>query len=335
MDRSVFSAIVTGAMLLPAAPASAGQSAAASAVGTAATAAPSRRAIPAAPPAPPPTLPAGIAVSVPCAPPIGTELRYLRSQVEEGSKGKKTNSFEIRVRFERAGDGYRMWTKTELPGVPAAFLAQAPIKVLIRPVEFNVSADGRITGIVDEAGYWRSVDSIIGSYAAAAEPKAGDRQLFLDIYKSMRRLPDEERIALVSRNVAPLLAFCGVEGEVGASWTGGRDEVGLPFPDLPKVVREQRVTLQSATPETAYLRVMSSFDPDSFKRAMEAMLASFPAKEGRPAPPQVFPDIVQTIEVSVSRATGLATAYTEDNRAGPGGGEAEKTSKRVSLQLIR
>jgi hypothetical protein len=279
------------------------------------------------------TLPGGTEIKLPCAPPLDTELRYSRTQVEESAKGRKVNSIDIKVRFRREGGGYRMWTKIELPGAPAALLAQAPVRILVQPIEFRVSEAGEISGLVDEPGYWRGVDSIMDSYAKLIAPEARERQVLLGLYEGMRRLPDETRIGMIARNVAPILSFCGLEGDIGDVWTAGREEVSLPIAGLPKLVREQQITFVGATDTEAYLQVTTGFDKAAFKRVIEALMAMGPDKDGRPARSQSIPEVSQSVDATVARATGLTVSYVERSAAGPDAGTGEAGSKTLTLQL--
>jgi hypothetical protein len=261
---------------------------------------------PAAPqPAPaPPT--AARTVSIPFAPPLGRTLNYRLTSTETRGGQAQTMTLDMRVVFRRDGAGYVISATYNLPpGIPRS---HPMVAVLLRPLELRLDADGEIVGMVDEPAYWAAIDGITDDIirSLGADPRGAEA--VRNMFRAMRAMPDEERLALVARNVIPLFEYAGFEMEVGETRQGISDTES-PFGPI---TQEFAVTLESAEGDTARMRSVVRLAPGQIERLMRAIQERFGASavaDAGAAAAQLPPERIETYEVSLR--TGLTGRYTQ------------------------
>jgi len=269
-------------------------------------------------------------VKVPFAPPVGKTLRYRFTRTQTGGVRGRDAAFDMGVRFESlAGGGYRMQVSMTALGLPPAARRTEAVRVMEAPITFRVTADGVISGLENEAAYWASLERI-SRQIIAADPKAGpdDQRLMSTVQQQMRDAPPEQRLALLAKNVQPLLEFSSTEFEIGKRMES-QAEVILPFAALAdrKIPRLTQVVAESADTATVTFAGMMRLDPAALARAMEALAALGPKG------PQSIPElqIDQRMSYVVSRQTGLTLRYTETIESGSG---ADHLKRVTTLQFL-
>ncbi len=234
---------------------------------------------------------------------------------------------DLFVSFDRKSDGFEMRTRLAQTGN----LTGSPVdELLSRPIVFRLSPDGTITGVVDEEAYWKLMDEAIDRFMPADMKKDPQgRALFRRLITDMRNLPDEQRLALLSKNYQPLLEMTGADLSVGET-VEGADETSLPFPSLGNVPlqRQIRLTLESADQDTATFKYVTAIDPEDMKAAIEKLMQLAPPEKREPVPPMKFR---QEAVYVVSVKTGLTQSYEEVIEADGEGDTGTGVTKLVRI----
>ncbi|HEX8062699.1 MAG TPA: hypothetical protein VF535_05735 [Allosphingosinicella sp.] len=274
-----------------------------------------------APPAPPPGLPRGTPVSIPFSPPLGTTLDYSYSRIDERAGERKGAAFDFGLLFERAGAGYRMTVTTTVRGLSHEQRADPAVRVLETPITYRLTADAQIVGMDGEDAYWRNVIQV--ARAMGEDPKAtpASRGLMEKMVRHMRSLPDAERLALATADIAPVLEMAGRRMAVGerTEVKGERTRLAIPAPASARMRRDLTVTLDRADGEWASFAVAARYDEEA-TRAVMADLASLAPPDKRPDPAALPVRISDKSLQQVSRATGLSRFYMRRLQSSDGRG---------------
>lgn len=124
-------------------------------------------------------------VVIPFRPPIDKQLVY--SVSDSGYRGEA----ELSLRFERSGENYALHSVMQASGMKGGRLMAT---LLAQPVVLNVNAEGKITGVVDEAAYWKRVTTGI----ERMDLTAADHERASKLLDFIRAKPADLRLALIS-----------------------------------------------------------------------------------------------------------------------------------------
>lgn len=284
---------------------------------------------PPAPAAPVPSQAAARTVPIPFNPPLGEPLRY-RQTTEETRNGRPvTTSLDLRVTFTRDSAGYVMTAAYQLPeGMSPTHPAMA---VLLRPLALRVSDGGEITGMVDEAGYWAGLDTVVDGLARNVAGDAAAAESLRGLIASMRAMPEEARLALIARNVSPLIEYSATEMRLNEVLEGSIEGLSAVGP----VVQEVRTTLVEASNEEARVQATYRLAPGQ----LEAIMRNLQARLGRAPDPRDAAFAAMNVErrdtFRISLRTGLTEAHetvttaSGDIGGGPGGAQRAQRLERV------
>lgn len=277
-----------------------------------------------------PVAPASAAVRIPFAPPVGEPLRYRQTNTQIRNGRPVTQSLDVDIVFTRDDRGYVM-TATYLP--PPGVAASHPgMAVLTRPLALRLDAQGAITGMVDEPGYWAGLDAIFDGVArdmgADQQAAAAMRSMFSD----MRNLPDAPRLALISRNISPILEYASTEMVPGERLSGSLSNDTM----FGSVVQDFETRLIGASPDEAQVEVTYRLAPDQ----MEAMFRNLEARFGRNSREReraiAEVSVIRRDSFSISLQTGLADRHESIVTASGEEAGATGATRRVQrLERIR
>jgi hypothetical protein len=249
--------------------------------------------------APPRAAAADDIISIPFDPPIGTTLTYRMSQNDSRNEQQAPVALNMRVTFARDGDGYIMTVVSDLPpGTPGGEIAL----LLQRPTSIRLNPDGEMIAMVDEDAYWASVDRMTALMPAPAD--AAERHVTTTVVARMRALPPDERLALITRGFAPIVALAGHELAAG----------DLPQPDderdtlMGRVVMQSRIITEALDNDMARVTLVASVPVEQLSRATSAMLHDF-SPAGAAAIAVHFTAFEDRQIYVVSRRTGLMESW--------------------------
>jgi hypothetical protein len=287
-------------------------------------------AVPAAPQATPAATPEQRNVSIPFDPPLGHALNYRLTSTETRRGQAHSTTLDMRVVFRRDGAGYVMTATYDLPpGIPRSNPVAA---VLLRPLELRLDADGAIIGMVDEPAYWAAIDGIMDNIIRSLGADARGAEAVRATFTAMRAMPDEERLALIARNVVPLLEFGGLEMAVGET----REPAHETETPIGSIAQETVLTLESGDADTARLRRVIRLAPGQTERLIRNIRERFGASvvsDAESAAGQLPPERVETYEVSLR--TGLTQSYGQNigTPRAPGAAPAPPSQTRTIIRL--
>ena len=284
-------------------------------------------------PAPTPPAPSEAAartVSIPFNPPLGEPLLY-RQTTEETRNGRPVRtSLDLRVTFTRAPAGYVMTAAYLLPqGMSPTHPAMA---VLLRPLALRVSDGGEIVGMVDEDGYWAGLDTVVDGLARNVAGDAAAAEGLRGFIASMRSMPQEARLALIARNLSPLIEYSATEMRLNEVLEGTLEGLSAVGP----VVQEVRTTLTQASDSEARVHATYRLAPGQ----MEAMMRNLQARFGRAPDPRDAAFAAINVErrdnYRISLRTGLTEAHESVTSAsGDIGGEPGGAQRTQRLERVR
>lgn len=287
------------------------------------------------PASPPATAPvqaeaAARTVAIPFNPPLGEPLRY-RQTTEETRNGRPVStSLDLSVTFSRDPAGYVMTAAYQLPeGMSPAHPAMA---VLLRPLALRVSDGGEIVGMVDEAGYWAGLDTVVDGLARNVAGDAAAAEGLRGFIASMRSMPEDARLALIARNLSPLIEYSAIEMRLNEVLEGSIEGLSAVGP----VVQEVRTTLVEASNEEARVQATYRLAPGQ----LEAMMRNLQARFGRAPDPRDAAFAAMNVERRDTFRISLRTGLTEEHEAvtiasGDMGGErggAQKTQRLIRVR---
>ena len=272
----------------------------------------------------------GQSVAIPFNPPLDVPLMY-RHTIDETRSGRPVSTrLNMRVVFTRDADGYVMTATYLLP--PGASPTHPAMAVLTRPLPLRIGSDGQIVGIVDEAGYWAALDSIMGGLAQHLGADAEAAAAMRGMLTSMRNMPEESRIALVARNVSPIVEFAGTHQRLDAI-TEGTVTGESPFGPI---TQEIRTSLVGVSNSTARLESVYRIQPDQFDAIVSNVEARFGANAQARAAAIAEVMIERRDTYRVSLGTGLTELHESViTAAGEIDGSTGQARRRQRLEIVR
>ena len=229
-------------------------------------------------------------VAIPFAPPIGETLRF-RWQKTLEKDGRSVMQWSLDdFRFEKAGEGFRLTVTpvesgsgSEEPMVKA--IEQKLADLMRRPIVLTVSADAVITDFENADAYWATVfeaaDAVIAEIGKPEALPPEMRAALAGFLKTLREMPDDARLAMLTENVQPLVTFAATEW---SSRTPVISDLESPSPFGP-LKQEVRIALEAVADDSATLSLHSSIPADELERIARTALAPFieaAGKEGKP-----------------------------------------------------
>jgi len=270
----------------------------------------------------------GAAIAIPFDPPLDRPLLY-RQTVDQTRNGRPVStSLDLRVTFARDGSGYIMTVAYLLPaGMSATHPAMV---VLMRPISLRLNDRGAIVGMVDEAGYWAALDTIVDGLArheGGNDPSAA--RMMRELMASMRNLPDESRLALITRNFSPIIEYSGAEMRLDEVLEGSVESAG-PFGP---VVQDVRTSLTGASASEARIEATYRLAPGQLESMIRTLQTRFRrAPDAREQQTLGELDIERRDSFRISLTSGLTEQHESVvTLRGQIGGQAGAALKRQRL----
>jgi hypothetical protein len=275
-----------------------------------------------------PPLPTGTAIRIAFAPPLERPIRFIRDEEKSIGPATQRTSMLLVVRFSKAGDGYLMEGRTEIPALPPELAGSPEIQLALRPITFRLDRTGSFVGIEKEDDYWRGIYALADRLGRGAQAKRGDAALYRSIFRAMRALPTADRVALIGRNFLPITAFATIDMAVGETGLTQQQQSRLPVPGIrASLKRYDEARLTRATTEWAIIDLVPHLDEAAMASAFAAL-----QKLGRKKPrAEPAPRLMGTATALVSRRTGLALSYEETLDALPPGGVLSVRAIRLTV----
>lgn len=213
-------------------------------------------------------------------PPDGEEIRYRTERVVE-KDGQTEMTWSVSdYTFSKDGDGYKLAVKTvdtgnaELDPDRKALMDKLA-ELSDAPFVLTISEDAVITGLENGDVYWGKIFDAIEAVSAdrAADGKPMDETMraglktFLD---SLRNMPAANRLALMTRDVQPLVEFGNTEWDLGES-VSAVVESESPFGGT--MTRTLHVTLRSVKDGVARLSVRYELPRAEFEKLIAGMIS--------------------------------------------------------------
>jgi hypothetical protein len=267
---------------------------------------------------------AGETVAIPFAPPVGQKITYrLERTISEDGPATKRAESRMEVGFRRAGTGYIMDARLVGDSLPAEIADDPAFAALTLPMSFRVNAVGEITGIEDEARYWAVFEQLVRKTEKPANAASGRAAV-----AALRALPDENRLAMLSMNVAPLLTLSASEFPLGETLEGEQEGMS-PVGPVPQQVR---VTLERVAGDRAHVTSVTTTSPAAFEAAVRDFIER---AKGVPLGNEKFisMELRETYEVSLT--TGLIERQVSQTTAeGEAGGKRSKIVRTNTLERL-
>jgi len=242
---------------------------------------------------PPPT---SRVISIPFDPPLGETLVYRVSRSDPGNQQGATVAVEVRLTFTRDADGFILTVVTPLPaGAPDDEMS----RLAARPFSVRLSADGQMTGLVDEAGFWAALDRL-----ATRMPEGAERRATEAVYARMRAMPPADLLAMIGSSFAPVIAFAGAnvtQGEVTQPDSQTETLVG-------RLTMHSRIICEAMDDETVRITIIAGVPPDQLSGGMSNMLHDV-GPPGAARIPVHITSYEDRATYVVSRGTGLAESF--------------------------
>lgn len=212
-------------------------------------------------------------------PPLDQPMRFRIERVVERD-GKREMTWKVtQATFSKGeGGGYRLLIDTidsgnEHENAEDKAMNEKLAELEGIPFVLTVSEEASITGVENLDRYWTkifdAVESVLAERPAlneAVDPKVKERlKIFMD---TMRAMPPEQRVAMATRDLQPLVEFGNTQ------WTLGQPvlsefEAATPFGA--KVKREVGVTLVSAKDDMARLSIRSEVPRAEFEKVLDSI----------------------------------------------------------------
>jgi hypothetical protein len=217
-------------------------------------------------------------VVIPFRPPLDKQLVYSLSDPSFGGEA------ELTLRFERSGKAFALRSAVRAAGIEESGLSQI---VFAQPLVLNVSAAGKVTGIVDEAAYWSRVTSALESRKLTS----ADHESVGKLLDFIRSRPIDQRLQFISKYQRLILEGSGTHQAM--SRPSNSALLGI----------SQSITLDDAK---ATIVSQGEAGPEAMQRLFTAFLSLKPPYDG---PSKVQASVRSEITRVIDRRTGLVSAY--------------------------
>lgn len=244
-------------------------------------------------------------ISIPFDPPAGT-VRYRLAKTEPRGGQSQRSELEFTVSFARRGDEVLMTVNYQLPRALRERQSDPLVLAALRPLVLRLDAHGALIGVEDEAAYWVGVKTSMAAALPAGD--ADGRRIGDELIQRMRALPDEERLALIASNVAPVIGLAGTEFEPGTIALPAQTSQ-TPFGPIEM---QPTLTIERTGPATARATLEASVSPEDLRTAIGTIVDVARSAGVAPARPLTVPEefsmtVRETTEVSLE--TGLLTRH--------------------------
>jgi hypothetical protein len=213
---------------------------------------------------------------------------------------------QLTLRFERSGKAYALRSTVEAANIEEGDL----FKVMhAHPMVLNVSAEGKVTGMVDEAAHWSRVSTAFEEYKRTSSAHEAVSKM-LDMVRSKSA---EQRAIIISKYQR--LVLDGI---------GTHQAMSRPSNSASFGIISQSIMLDDAK---AKIVSQGEVGSEAMQRLFTHMLSLGAPYDG---PPNVQASVRIQVTRVIDRRTGLVTAYeqTADRQL------AGRTSRsRMMLQL--
>jgi hypothetical protein len=207
------------------------------------------------------------------------------------------NDIEFTLRFDRAASGYRM----DLAFIPSEAqresVPRAVAELAGRPVTFLVAMDASIQALDDEPAFWAALEA---AFAARAAPPARAIPVeAVELMRAVRRLPDEQRLAMLAGPALQVLAAARLEAVTGERRRLTRATQTM----FGRALAELTVTVTRVEADRAEISLEAAVPPER----LQAMLQAVAPPE--PAGAQAFSVLSSSHDerIEVSLVTGLVS----------------------------
>jgi hypothetical protein len=245
-------------------------------------------------------------LAIPFNPPLDRALasRISKSETRPGQPAQPPMSIDFNIRFERAGDGYRMTVTHIVPPALRGAQYASMAALLARPIVMRVDGEGNLVSMENEAAYWASIEQAMAPMLEqGGDPRAAAAARGL--LRDMRNMPDEERLAKIGENFVPILGFAGDELARGAS----RREPRTVQTPLGPLNREVVVTIDKVEDGIAYVTSVVTVPPQQMEQAMRQLLSRLGPDAAQVAGQLRVLSFEQRERGEVSVETGLARRF--------------------------
>lgn len=258
-------------------------------------------------------------LAIPFEPPLGKNLRY-RAEKSDQKNGTPRLSWEVfDASFSKHGDGYRLTVTPIDSGTDGQKSAgqiafEKKIQELTkRPFVVEISADGTISGLVDEAKYWTEIERAL--IAAANESADDNERKALTFVSSMfKDMPPEAKAGLLTQDLAPLVEFAAADLEEAGDVVPFEFETTSMFNT--KVAMEGTISVLGADDDVAIFSIVSRIAPDALKKVTAELFAKLPVDPAKKSEAEAALAAMKHMrhetrgKYAVSRADGTLIQFT-------------------------
>lgn len=221
-------------------------------------------------------------VVIPFRPPLNRPLVYSLS--DPGFRGKAG----LTLRFERSGKAYVLRSV-----VDAASIEQGDLFKMFsaHPLVLIVSAEGRVTGIVEEAAYWSRVSTAFEEYKRSSPSTQKSVGKLLDLIRSQ---PADRRLGFITKYQR--LVLDGI---------GSHQAMSRPRTPATFGIWQQSIKLD---PTKATIVSRGGAGPETMQGLFTDMISLGAPYDG---PRKVQASLRTEVTRVIDRRTGLVTAYEQ------------------------
>lgn len=271
-------------------------------------------------------------VEIPFAPPLGRTLRYRLVRERTGESGPQRHDLNFDISFRRSGADYVMSVRLIVPpNLPAPDAASAIARVLTRPTEYRVSAQGEMLELIDLEGHWRDGERALAELGPALgmDPRARDAATAM--VRQIRALPPEAQLELFARHIAPVIAAAGGAFPLEEALTAEGPAQSL----VGAIQQSSSVRVTGVDGRIVRLSQRSSVSSAELEAQMRSLIASVGPPGQDPSRFRIISnDLVETYEVS--RATGLTERFRAEKMVvSEVNGERSRGGETITLELVR
>lgn len=219
-------------------------------------------------------------VQIPFDPPLDAALRY-RWEKTVQKDGETDMAWSVSdFLFEEAENGYRLTVtpvssgSNETDPAKLAFLKRLE-DLTRRPFVLRLDENGSIEELEDADFYWSTIFRVMREELGKNDGKPLDekgKQLLEDVIRTFEGIPAENRLALLTEEVQPMLEFGNVEIDSGEPIAA---TVETPSPFGGVLNRDLTISLKGVERGIASLSLRSSISREELAKLMQGMLAKF------------------------------------------------------------